>query len=154
MTPITDTFTFERDFPLSPDRMWLLLTDPKLREQWGAPGENSVLEMISSDLREGGEDHHRCGPADDPEFEVRTRWYHLNAPEMAVFTEVIEAGGARLGASLVTYQITAQGSGASVHITVAVSSFVGAEMIDEFRAGWSGGVENLMKLATAQGPAA
>ena len=98
----------------------------------------------------GGIERHRCGPADNPEFEVETRWYHLDSPGDAVFTETIEAGGARLGASLVSYRITPDGTGSQVEITVAVSSFVGPEMNAEFRAGWSGGMDKLDQLATAQ----
>ena len=151
MTTDTDTFTFERDFPLPPARMWGLMTDPKMREIWGAPGEDTVLEMLSSDLRIGGTDKHRCGPADAPDFEVTTRWYQLAQPSDAVFTEVIEAGGARLGASLVTYRIDAREAGSRVSITVAVSSFVGPEMIAEFKDGWTGGVDNLVRLAQKEG---
>ncbi len=141
----TDTFTFERSFNLPPDRIWHLMTDSRMREQWGAPGDE-VLTVVSEDLREGGLERHRCGPADNPEFEVETRWYRLDGPSDATFTEVIEAGGMRLGTSLVTYSIAAEGSGSKVDVNVAVVSFVGAEMIEEFRSGWAGGIENLDKL--------
>ncbi len=150
MTGTTDTFVYDRTFPLPPARMWVLLTDAKMREQWGAPGEGNMLEVIASDMRVGGEEHHRCGPADNPEFEVRTRWYHLTEPEIAVYTEVIEAGGAQLGASLVTYQLEAHDGGSKLLATVAVSSFVGPEMMDEFRAGWDGGMEKLEGLAAKE----
>jgi uncharacterized protein YndB with AHSA1/START domain len=145
----TDTFTYTRDMPLSPDRMWHLITDAGMRERWGAPGD-AVLETITADTRVGGVERHRCGPADNPEFEVETRWFHFDAPGHAVFTEQIEAGGMALGASLVTFRIEADGSGSKVAVTVAVSSFVGPEMIAEFQAGWDGGMANLEALATAQ----
>lgn len=146
----TDTFTFARDFDLPPDRMWHLMTDAKMREQWGVPDENMVLKVIAEDLRVGGVERHICGPADTPEFEVETHWYHIDAPGLAVFTETIIGGGMRLGASLVTYLIAPAGSGSKVDVTVAVSSFVGPEMIGEFRAGWTGGFENLARLAARQ----
>lgn len=149
MNASTDTFTFTRDFPLSPARMWHLMTDPTMRESWGAPGD-AVLQTLTTDLRVGGVDHHRCGPADNPEFEVETRWYNLAEPEAATFTEVIEAGGMRLGASLVTYAIREKGKGSDVTITVAAASFVGSEMMADFKDGWSGGFENLVKLAASQ----
>ena len=149
MIPITDTFTFDRTLPLPPDRMWTLLTDSTMREIWGAPGD-ATLETLTSDLRLGGLERHRCGPADNPEFEVETRWYNLDQPHAATFTEVIEADGHRLGASLVTYQIDASGSGSDVAITVAVVSFVGPEMIANFKEGWTGSVANLEALAAEQ----
>ena len=147
MSTDTDTFTFDRIFPLSAAQMYHLMTDPKERETWGAPGD-AVLTLLSSDLRIGGLDKHRCGPAEEPEFEVETRWYNLAEPSDAVFTEVIEAGGMRLGASLVTYRISDHPDGADVSVTVAVTSFVGPEMIEEFHNGWSGGIANLEATAT------
>jgi len=142
----TDTFTFDRDFPLPPDRMFTLMTDAKMRELWGAPGD-AVLEMLEADMRVGGLERHRCGPADNPEFEVETRWYNIDAPHAATYTEVIEAGGMRLGASLVTYTLTQTPTGCAARITVAVVSFVGPDMIAEFRAGWEGGLAKLCTLA-------
>lgn len=149
MTTDTDTFTFTRRMPLAPDRMWALMTDPKKREAWGAPGDE-VLETLSADTRVGGTERHRCGPAENPEFEVETRWFHLDAPTNAVFTEQIEAGGMALGAALVTYRITPEDAGSQVAITVAASSFVGPEMIAEFRSGWEGGLANLDTLAHSE----
>ena len=147
----TDSFAFSRRYALAPARLWHLLTDPQMRSLWGAPSENMVLQVLSEDLRVGGIERHRCGPAEAPDFEVETRWYRLEAPEHAVFTETIEAGGARLGASLVTYRLAEGESGGSdLQISVAVSSFVGAGMIGDFRDGWTGGVENLDRLVAAQ----
>lgn len=149
MSTETDTFSFTRTLPLPPDRLWHLMTDAAQRESWGAPGD-AVLETITADTRVGGIERHRCGPADNPEFEVETRWYHFDAPAHAVCTEQIEAGGMALGASLVTYRIEPDGNGSKVAITVAVSSFVGPEMMEEFRDGWEGGLANLEKVANAQ----
>ncbi len=142
----TDTFTYERQIALTPARMWPLITNPDMREIWGAPDNASSLTTLSSDLRVGGTDHQRCGPADAPEFEQFTRWYHLNAPDIAVYTEVIQAGGMSLGASLVTITLTAENNGSLMKVTVAVSSFVGDEMIGEFKSGWDGSMANLDQL--------
>jgi len=149
MTTDTDTFTFDRLFKTSPARLWHLMTSKEGREAWGAPGDH-VLETISRDFRVGGQERHRCGPAENPEFEVTTQWYHIAEPSDAVYTEQIEAGGMALGASLVTYRLTAEGDQTKAHITVAVSSYVGPEMIAEFRDGWTGGIEKLESLAAKE----
>lgn len=143
----TDTFTFDRPFPLPPGRMFTLMTAPEYREVWGAPDDGLVLETLSSDFKIGGVEHHRCGPADAPEFEVATRWYNIDAPASVTFTEQIMAGGMTLGASLVTYTLTETTTGCDAAITVAVVSFVGPDMIAEFRAGWEGGLTKLDALA-------
>ncbi|SLN51611.1 SRPBCC domain-containing protein [Pseudooctadecabacter jejudonensis] len=146
----TDTFTFDRQFPLPPDRMFTVMTAPEYREIWGAPDDGQVLQTISSDFTVGGTEHHRCGPKEAPEFEVMTRWYNIDAPHTVTYTETIHAGGMALGAGLVTYVLTPAGTGTDATITVAVVSFVGPEMIDEFRAGWTGGLAKLDALAAKQ----
>jgi uncharacterized protein YndB with AHSA1/START domain len=90
MTTDTDTFTHAGDFAHSTDRMWHLITNPAMRDRWSAPGDH-VVETLSSDLRVGGVDHQRCGPADNPEFEATTRCYNLAPPTDAAYIEVIEA---------------------------------------------------------------
>ncbi|MEL6958911.1 MAG: SRPBCC domain-containing protein [Pseudomonadota bacterium] len=150
MTKSTDTFIFDRSFPLPPDRMWTLMTAPEYRELWGAPDDGQVLEMVSTDFTVGGTERHRCGPAEAPEFEVATRWYNIDAPSTVTFTEQIEAGGMVLGTSLVTYMLEPEGTGTQAGITVAVVSFVGPEMIAEFRAGWDGGIAKLDALAAKE----
>ena len=147
MTTDTATYDFHRDFTISTAQLWHLLTDPGMRSQWGTPEPGQTLTMITSDLRTGGLERHRCGPADAPEFEVETRWYRLDASENAVFTETLEADGATLATSLVTYRLTETGAGTALDVSVAVSSFVGPDMAQEFHAGWEGGLDNLARLA-------
>ncbi len=146
----TDTFTFDRSFPLSADRMFTLMTASEYREIWGAPDDNQTLEMLSSDFTIGGVERHRCGPKDNPEFEVTTRWYNIDAPATVTYTEQIEAGGMTLGMGLVTYTLADTDTGCDAAITVAVVSFVGPEMIAEFRAGWDGGLAKLDTLAAKE----
>ena len=146
----TNSFDLNRTLPLPPDRLWALLTDPKHRENWGTPSPEMVLEVEKSDLRVGGHERHRCGPAEAPMFFVDTRWYDLAGPERAVFTETLEFEGAAVGTSLVTYALTANGSGTDLAITVAVSSFTGPEALGEFKEGWEGGLASLEAYAATQ----
>jgi len=106
MSTDTSTFAFHRSFKLSKDQLWHLLTDGHMREKWGAPSEGTVLQMITSDLRTGGIEHHICGAKEAPEFEVETRWYRLDGPTDAAFTETVEIGGAAIATTLVTYRVS------------------------------------------------
>lgn len=143
MNPETATLHFQRRIALPPERLWEVLTDPGHREKWGAPTEGAVLSVVETDTRVGGRDRHRCGPAEAPEFEVETRWYRLAPPAAAVFTETVIAGEERIATSLVTYAVAPGGGGSALSVTVAVSSFVGAEALDDFASGWEGGLANL-----------
>ena len=148
MTTDTGTFSFSRRYGLPPARLWHVLTDPKMRERWGAPDATTVLVVDRADLREDGQDRHRCGPAEAPDFVVDTRWYRLDAPHLAVFTETLTIGADRLATSLVTYRLEAEGDGdgSALEIAVAVSSFAGPEVPAEFGGGWEGGLANLDRL--------
>lgn len=139
----TASFDLHRTLPLDAATLWEVMTDARHRESWGAPGEGMVLTVETADVREGGQDRHRCGPAEAPDFVVLTRWYNLAAPERAVFTETLVVGDDSFFTSLITYVLTPAGRATELAITVAVSSFDGAGAIDEVRAGWEGGLANL-----------
>ncbi|MEP4198833.1 MAG: SRPBCC domain-containing protein [Aliishimia sp.] len=147
MTTDTAEFKFQRKFTISPDQLWHLVTDPSMRGRWNSPSDDMTMTLVCSDLRAGGLERHRCGPEAAPEFEVETKWYWLDAPTNAAFTETVEAGGASVATSLVTYRITALDSGSELHVNVAVSSFCGPEAPMEFSAGWDTALAKLEVLA-------
>ena len=147
MSTDTGHFDLTRTLPLTPDRLWHLLTDGQMREIWGAPEEGMVLVMDTSDLRVGGFETHRCGPADNPDFTVDTRWYRIDGPHDAAFTETVNIGGAAIATTLVTYRVAAEGTGSRLDVSVAVSSFTGPDADGEFKAGWEAGLANLEALA-------
>lgn len=150
----TDTTSFDmhRTLPLPKARLWEVLTNPAHREKWGGPDADTVLVVDRADVRVGGQDRHRCGPADAPDFVVETRWYDLAAPDRAVFTETLIFGGEAVCTSLVTYSLSGEGAGTRLDLTVAVSSFSGPETLDDFRQGWAGGLENLERHVAALAP--
>lgn len=147
MTQDTGSFTLNRVLPLPAPKLWEVLTDAKHREVWGTPDPSTVLIVDHSDLRVGGRDRHRCGPADNPEFLVDTRWYHLSAPERAVFTETVIFSGAPAFTSLVTYALTPANDGTALTLTVATSSFTGPEALREVEGGWTNALLTLETYA-------
>ncbi len=149
MAPDTKSFDLHRTLPLPAIRLWQVLTDAKEREKWNGPDAATVLETDAADLRVGGQDRHRFGPVDAPEFVVDTRWYNLTEPERAVFTETLVFGGEAVSTSLVTYVLDDKGAETSLSITVAVSSFSGPEALDEIQQGWAGGVDNLQSYTAS-----
>ena len=82
---------------------------------------------------------------------VDTRWYQLTGPDRAVFTETLIFGGEPVSTSLVTYVLTAAGTGTDLHVIVATSSFTGPEALAEIEQGWTGGLDNLVHYANQLG---
>jgi uncharacterized protein YndB with AHSA1/START domain len=147
MSTDTAEFTFARRFTITPAELWHLLTDAEMRQHWNAPAEGQVLTLTQSSFEVGGTERHICGSAEAPEFEVETRWYRIEAPTDAVFTETVEAGGERIATSLVTYRVSEKDTGTDLSVTVAVSSFVGPDAAGDFRDGWESALTNLEMLA-------
>lgn len=143
--PATGNFTLTRDFGIAPDDLWHLLTDPETRAGWSAPSDSDVLTLDAQDLREGGTDRHRCGPAEAPDYTVDTRWYRLEAPALACFSETVEAGGMRIATSLVTYGLAETATGSALQVIVHVSSFVGDEALADFETGWTSALNRLQR---------
>lgn len=146
MTTDTGAFDFHRQMPLSPDQLWHVVTDAGMRGQWAAPSADMILSAEVTDLCVGGIERHICGPKESPEFEVETRWYRLDSPSDAAFTETVEIGGGAIATSLVTYRIAAKGTGSELFVHVAVTSFCGPDAASEFKAGWENGLQNLEAL--------
>lgn len=147
MTMLKGRFDLERSLACPPDRLWVLLTDAKMREIWGAPSDDMVLIVDQTDLREGGRDRHRCGPKETPEFEIETVWYKLMAPDAACFSESVIVGEERISTSLVTYSVTTEGSGSKLSVDVTVASFTGEDMTQDHLDGWTSGLNRLVTLA-------
>lgn len=147
MTTDTGHFELTRTFPLTPDRLWHVLTDTEMRSTWNAPGEGMVMNLQTSDFRVGGLETHYAGPANNQEFTVDTRWYRIDGPHDAAFTETVNMGGTAIATTLVTYRIAAEGDGTHLHVSVAVSSFAGPDADGEFKAGWEAELANLEALA-------
>lgn len=147
MTTDTGSFALTRDFGLGPDQLWHLLTDGQMRAGWSAPGEGMALTMESADLRVGGYERHRCGPPEAPEFRVETRWYRLDGPTDAAFTETVTVQDAAIATTLVTYRLTPSGTGTRLDVAVQVSSFCGPDAMGEFQGGWEAAMSNLEALA-------
>lgn len=147
MSVKTGHIHISRTIKVGQERLWHLLTDPEMRTLWGAPSDEHVLDMVSHDLREGGRDLHRCGPADNPEFEVATHWYHLAGPDMACFTETLEIGGARLSVSLVGYGLETVPGGTKLDVDISVTSLTGDDLTPDHEEGWLSGLNRLVAMA-------
>ena len=145
----TGAFSLSKSFDVPPARLWHFLTDASEREAWAAPSEDHVLFVDAADVREGGADRHRCGPKDNPEFLVDTRWYRLDVPNLACFTETLIFGGEKASVSLVTYTLLATGSGCDLNIEVQISTLMPDIPISEHQDGWSSALERLGSHATA-----
>ncbi|MFY0635990.1 MAG: SRPBCC domain-containing protein [Vannielia sp.] len=142
-----DTLTLTRSIAAPPARLFPLMTQPEFRAEWGAPTENTRLDILQADIRPGGRELSRCGPADNPEFEVTTDFHHLDAPALLIFTETIRIEGAPISAGLCSIEITPEGAGSHLTVTAQLASLIGDEMAEGYTQGWTAALTNLAQLA-------
>ena len=145
-----DTLTLTKTIAAPPTSLFPLMTQPDYRAEWGAPTENTRLDIVEADIRPGGRELSRCGPADNPEFEVTTDFHHLEAPSLLTFTETIRIEGAPISCGLCTVEIAPEGPGTRLTVTAQLSSLIGDEMAAGYTEGWTAALANLDRLATKE----
>lgn len=150
MTLAFDTITLERDIACAPSRLFGLLTDPGARAVWGAPDADSVIEIDHADIRPGGHEVARCGPKENPHFGTRTDFHAIEDGRFVVGSESLTVGGDMLSVALVSCEIGARDIGSHLTVTLQIASLAGPDVLDDYRGGWSGALENLARLAEAE----
>ncbi len=139
------TFVFERRCEASVKRVFAAFADPVARASWSAPSDGAAFFYDAADFREGGEDHFRCGSRENPQYTGRTTYVSIVADRRVVSSELVEAGGQKLMASLITTELQAEGDATMVKMTVQVTSFVGDQMIVGTEIGTNAALDNLVR---------
>jgi len=146
-----ETLVFERRVRASPEAVFAAYADVGVRTRWSAPSPTAAVVYSSADFRVDGVDSFRCGGVDDLRFAGVVRYLDILDGQRIVYCEVISTSEARLSVSLVTWELSTDGSGTRLVVTDQVTSFVGKEMIDGSRSGMTGALDNLASLVNADG---
>lgn len=142
-----NTLTLNRQIACPPARLFHLMTDQSAREVWGAPDDSTVMQIDSFDLRPGGREVSRCGPAQSPEFLVTTDFHVIDAPTRLICTETLDFGEGPVSVSLITQDIVGRDVGSHLTVTLQIASLIGPDMAADYQTGWNGGLDNLARLA-------
>ena len=148
-----ETLTLTRRMACPPERLFALMTDREARRAWGAPNDTDVVVIDSFDLRPGGQETAHCGPKEAPDYNTITDFHVIAAPATLVSTETLVIGGETLSVSLCTAEVTAEDAGSLLTVTLQIASLGGPDMVEGYREGWTGALENLARLAEARATA-
>ena len=141
------TLTLDRYIACSPERLFQVMTDRDLRALWSGPDDDSVVIIDEFDCRPGGREVTRCGPKEAPDFGTIGQ-FHVVSPELMCLTETLIIGGAPISVSLATQEISADGTGTSLRVTLQITSLAGPEVFDEYGAGWAAALDKLVLCAS------
>ena len=147
MSEVThETITISRTIKASSTQVFKAWAEPGARAIWGPPSEDEAIEFVENDFRMGGKDVHLCGQKGNLKFRVETLYHDIQEPLHLLFTERVSTDGNILCASLITVDITKDGAGAKLLLTIQVASLVGKGMIEGSRGGWNAAFANLKVL--------
>lgn len=135
------TFTLERSYAASPERVFAAMSEAARKRRWQAEGPHHEVELFEMDFRVGGAEraHLRFGDAKPFPGALLTReaFYLDIVPEKrVVIASVMTLAGRRISASLETFDLLAAGTGTELLFTHQAAFFEGADGPAMRQDGW------------------
>ena len=112
------TLTFERSVDAPAATLWQAWTAPAARAVWSAPSPSVTVEYLEADTRVGGQEVSLCKVDGQPDIRCEVGWLHLQPPHHSVNYEVVSAEGVAQSAALVTADVSSDGEGSRLVVTV------------------------------------
>ncbi|MFJ9589449.1 SRPBCC family protein [Streptomyces acidicola] len=107
------TFTLERTYAVSPDRVFAAWADPTAKANWfsGPDGEHEL------DFRVGGREINRAKHSDGESLTFESVYHDIVPNERVVYTSTLHGGATLATVSLTTVQFTSDGDGTRLLLT-------------------------------------
>jgi uncharacterized protein YndB with AHSA1/START domain len=100
-----DTFTLERRFPVSPERVFAAFADPRVKAEWSISPERWGAAEHSLDFRVGGRETTKGGPKGGPNYSSIATYHDIVREERIVYSYEMLADGVRHSVSLGTVEL-------------------------------------------------
>lgn len=147
-----DSFTIERRYPHSPEKVFAAISSPELKPRWFAVGRNASYFEI--DFRVGGREHQTFVMGDDTPFpgtiiESEGRYEDIVPGERIVHSATMIFGGKRISTALTTYEVAKDGTGARLRLTHQAVFYEGSDGPEMRKHGWEVLVDNLLVVLDA-----
>lgn len=143
------TYTIERSYPVSPEKVFEAFTDPAKKRRWFAEGGGTSPEEFVMDFRVGGSERTRSRFAGDGPLEKGTvienfTTYHDIIPNRRIVAAYsMSVGDNRISTSLTTYEFLPTDHGTTLVFTEQAAFFEGADGIEIREQGWRQLLEQL-----------
>ena len=152
------TFTIERSYPTTPERVFAAFADPQKKRRWYGEAGGKKPEIFEMDFRVGGSDRtqSRLGP-DTPFPGVvlanHSTYQDIQPNRRIVFAYTMSIGDRRISASLATVEFIATATGTDLIFTDQGAFFEGSDGPTMRNQGWNVLAERLAAVVTAEAPA-
>ena len=140
------TLTFEHEVAAPVETLWQAWVTPGARALWSAPSPEVTVAYLSHATHPGEREVSLCKVAGEPDVQVEALWLDLAESQHSLHVETVTCAGVTLCAALVTADFATRDAGSQITVTVQLSSLA-RDMADSYRAGFGGGLANLVDLA-------
>jgi uncharacterized protein YndB with AHSA1/START domain len=136
-----NTFTLERSYPKSPERVFAAFTDAAKKRRWFAEGESHAVEVFEMDFRIGGTERTRSRFKEGSPFPgvalINEGSYQDIVPaRRVVLSSRMILGERCISASLVTFEFVPTEGGTDLLFTHQAAFFEGSDGPQRREAGW------------------
>lgn len=133
----------ERTYAASRARVFRAWEDPELRRVWGSPSDEVEIRNEAADFRVGGEDVQLCMVGGETVARVVGRYINIVPDARIVYSEAISEGETLMGASLVSAEFIAAGTGTRLVLTLQTVAVDGSDLLEGVAAGWTSALDRL-----------
>jgi len=153
-TVIHDTFTLERTYAASIERVFAFLAEPGRKKTWYAAAEGRDVASFEMDFRDGGVERLAIRLGQDTPFpgtivENVSRYEDIVPGQRVVTTGSMTLGGRRISSHLVTLELASDGQTTALRLTHQAAFYEGADGPEMRRGGWEVLLSSLGKAVEA-----
>jgi len=137
------TYTIERNYPVSPNRVFAAFADPAKKRRWFAEGENTELKTFEMDFQVGGRERRSFAfkgkgtPMEGVVFTNETTYQDIVPNSRIVLAYTMAVNDKRISASLSSFELVPSENGTKLIYTEQAAFFEGADGPQMREAGWS-----------------
>ena len=146
---VHSTFVIERQYPVTPGRVFAAFSDPVKKQRWFAGGDESEPGDFVMDFRVGGVErtrrHHKNGWV----FTNDTVYRDIVPGRRIVFAYNMSLGEQRISSSLATVELFPKGKDTDLIFTEQSAFFEGADGPKMREEGWQKLLDRLSAYLTA-----
>lgn len=114
---IHNTFTIDRTYPTSTERVFQAFSDVTKKRRWFVEGEGFTIESYSLDFQVGGFERSRFRFGDGPAMTNDCVYLDIAPNERIVFAYSMTIGGAPMSSSLGTIELRSVAAGTLLRLT-------------------------------------
>ena len=147
MPVLHHSFTLQRSYPHSRERLYAALADPALKRRWYAD-KTMETELFEMDFRVGGSERQRYVLRPDSPFpgvvlESVGRFEDIVEGERIVVSTSMSFADRRISTSLLTFELYDEDGGCGLRFTHQAAFYEGADGPEMRRGGWETMLDSL-----------